>query len=210
MKPEDFIRLIADDATRLYQESGIYASLTIAQACLETGYGKSRPRDKSTGRDSMNLFGVKWTGTGDFVTCKTWEIENGKKVTIDARFRAYSSFYESLKDHQRVLQLPRYKKVREAKSVEEAVMQLHPCGYATDPDYGIKLRAIIRTYNLTQFDKKKEDRNMAPEIANEIIDLYLQAAWHIANEWKDEERKKRIGYLADQLRIASGQESVNK
>ncbi|EJL42490.1 muramidase (flagellum-specific) [Brevibacillus sp. CF112] len=210
MTPKDFIQLIAPDAIKLCQESGIFASLTIAQACLETGYGKHRPRDKKTGRDSFNLFGVKWTGEGDYVTCQTWEVVAGRKQYIDAKFRAYPSLFESLKDHQKVLQLPRYKRVREAKTAEEAVMLLHPCGYATDPEYGIKLRAIIRGYSLTQYDLRKETPNVKPEIANEIIDLYLQAAWHVANEWKDEERTKRIGFLADQLRLASGQEPVNK
>ncbi|WP_367804037.1 glucosaminidase domain-containing protein, partial [Brevibacillus laterosporus] len=85
---------------------------------------------------------------------------------------------------------------------------IHKGGYATDPGYPGKLIGLIEKYGLAKYDK--EEITMKPEVANEIIDVYLQAAWHTANEWNDTTRKKRIGQLADELRIASGQEPQNK
>ena len=82
----------------------------------------------------------------------TWEELNGEKTEIEAQFRAYNSYEESLADHQALLLCPRYVPVRKADSPEEAARQLYKCGYATDPDYANKLISIMRDYRLKQYD----------------------------------------------------------
>jgi hypothetical protein len=152
MQPYDFIGMIADEARELQKVDGIFASVVLAQACLETGYGMSHPVDKYTGQESYNLFGIKGIGSAGSVLCQTWEVYNGIRVIIDAKFRAYHNHFESLQDHNLLLTYPRYAPVRNAKDGAAAAMQLHPCGYATDPDYGTKLVSIQRKFNLYQYD----------------------------------------------------------
>jgi len=152
LNQKEFIAAIVPGAQELQKEFGIFASTTIAQACLETGYGKFLPTDKNTGKASFNLFGVKGTGPAGSVTCKTWEVYNGQKVNIDANFRAYSNYTESLRDHHKVLMANRYIPVRQATTPEEACRQLQKCGYATDPAYPEKLISIINQFGLKQYD----------------------------------------------------------
>ncbi|TKI52919.1 hypothetical protein E8L90_29635 [Brevibacillus antibioticus] len=210
-KQQTFIKLIAEAASQLHQEYGIFASVSIAQACLETGWGKFIPVDHKSGKNSNNLFGVKAFNSwkGDRVTCQTWEVYGGKTVSIISQFRAYSSIYESLRDHHQVLLNPRYLRVRQAKTAEEAAQLLHVCGYATDPQYGDKLVGIINQYNLKQYDYVKEDKKVEKDIANEII-TQLQAMWKVYDHLGMLDKKARMGELADELRIASGQQAMNR
>jgi flagellum-specific peptidoglycan hydrolase FlgJ len=152
---QEFIQMIAPAAQDFQRTSGAFASVTIAQACLETGYGAFIPEDEETGRCSYNLFGVKEFGDGPHVCCSTWEVEGGQRVTIKAKFRAYPSYTESIADHAAFLLQPRYVPVLQAATPLAAANQLHPCGYATDPEYGAKLAWIIQKFNLTQYDLTK-------------------------------------------------------
>lgn len=152
MRPDEFIQMVSSAAKELQLKYGIFASITIAQAALETGWGRFIPVDKESGQFSYNLFGVKGKGPAGSVTCETWEVENGVRFTIDAQFRAYHSFEESLLDHNEVLLLDRYAPVRNAITPEEAAKQIYKCGYATDPDYPKKLVSIIDQFNLKQHD----------------------------------------------------------
>jgi flagellum-specific peptidoglycan hydrolase FlgJ len=169
-----FIESITSDAQRLQKKHGIFASVTIAQACLETGYGKHTPKDKRTGKESYNLFGIKGEGDNGHVTSTTWEVVKGNKVTIDANFRAYKSYYGSLYDHAKVLLNDRYKPVIQAKDGLTAVKQLHPCGYATDHSYGDKLIAIIEQFDLLKCDKiiPKTHTVKPGDTLSEIADKY--------------------------------------
>lgn len=187
-----FIKLIAPHANRLYKESGIFASVTIAQACLETGFGKSTPKDINSGKESFNLFGVKGTGTNGYVESPTWEEVNGKKIKIVAKFRAYNNYFESLRDHMNVLLHPRYERVLKAKCGSEAMNMLNPCGYATDSKYGFKLNRIANLFSLFQYDKVLEVKEVITLDANtqksakEAID-YLAKKGMITNAdyWKE-------------------------
>ncbi len=187
-----FIKLIAPHAQRLHQESGIYASVTIAQACLETGFGKSTPKDINTHKESFNLFGVKGTGTNGYVESWTWEEVNGQKIKIVAKFRAYNNFFESLKDHMQVLMNKRYDRVRNAKTGSDAMNMLHPCGYATDSKYGFKLNRISKLFSLFDYDALPEKKEVIKLDANtqksakEAID-YLAKKGMITNAdyWKE-------------------------
>lgn len=184
VEPLAFIAMIQEDARKLQKSHGIFASVTIAQGCLETGYGKSQPVDKYTGKKSNNLFGVKGTGNNGFVVSSTWEVVNGKKITIDAKFRAYNSYYDSLVDHSQVLMLSRYAPVRNAKDGASAAMQLHPCGYATDPEYGTKLVSIMKKYNLAQYDVPLEKLYAVYQGKKHLGDFYdYTSAYVEAKKW---------------------------
>jgi len=152
MDPKEFIAMIAPSAQTYQQKHGIFASITIAQAALETGWGRFLPVDKYTGQESFNLFGVKGEGPAGFVWCDTQEYENGKMISEEAQFRAYNNWEESIADHSEVLLLERYRPVREATDWRAAAMYLQSCGYATDPNYGAIITRIIDQYALYKFD----------------------------------------------------------
>lgn len=153
MKPDEFIKLIASAAQAYHQQHSIFASITIAQAALETGWGRFIPRDKHTGKESYNLFGVKGIGPAGYVVCDTQEFVGTKMVTVEAKFRAYHNWEESIADHNQVLLSERYRSVREATNYRTAAMYLQTCGYATDPHYGSKLIRIIEEHRLFEYDQ---------------------------------------------------------
>lgn len=151
MNKQDFIDLIKDGTIKGYKEYNILPSLTMAQAILETGWGRY-----SIGN---NIFGIKadknWKGKVKKV--KTSEYVNGKKIYIDAYFKDYNSVYESLEDRFKFLQKPRYKKVVQAKDYKEACKEIKKAGYATDPNYDKKLIQIIEQNKLYEYDNISDD-----------------------------------------------------
>lgn len=152
MSPEEFINIIAPSARHFHQVHGVLASITISQAILETGWGKFIPVDKYTGRNSYNLFGLKGPGPAGSVSSDTMEFRDGRPVTVETEFRAYHSWEESIEDHNSFLLSPRYRPVREASDYREAARSLQSLGYATDPDYSLKLVRIIEEHRLDQHD----------------------------------------------------------
>lgn len=159
MKPDKFIKLLKPDALKIQKEHGIPAAAIIAQAALETGWLKHPIKDKYTGRNSYNLFGIKHHGQGDYVVINTHEYEDGKKIVIEDKFKAYSSYKESILGHMEFLfDNPRYKKTLEADDPREFVRELQKAGYATDPDYAKKLISIMENYDLIKLTNKKEQK----------------------------------------------------
>ncbi|MEW6447962.1 MAG: glucosaminidase domain-containing protein [Bacillota bacterium] len=152
MYTDEFIKKIASAARECHKRTGVFASCIIAQAALESGWGKTVPVDKKTGRSSYNLFGIKGEGPCGYVEIPHPEFENGKKVWRMAKFRCYRSFAECIEDYEKIIMHPRYKPVREACDPDEAAYQLYKCGYATDPAYPEKLISIMRKYNLYIYD----------------------------------------------------------
>ena len=145
--PEKFIDAIAPAAVRCMKHSGVPASVTLAQAILESAWGKSVK--------GMNLFGIKadasWTGPT--VSFPTHEVVNGKPIQIEAKFRAYSSWDGSVEDHAKFLtENPRYKPAFEFKDGPNFARAIAKAGYATDPAYADKLISIMRGRDLTAFD----------------------------------------------------------
>jgi flagellum-specific peptidoglycan hydrolase FlgJ len=130
--------------------TGVLASLTLAQAILESGWGKSR-----LAREGNALFGIKagksWTGPR--MDCKTFEHYDGKRTDIVDAFRAYGSWAESVADHGAFLRgLERYKAVIGERDYKKACKAIHAAGYATDPGYADKLIGLIEQYGLTKYD----------------------------------------------------------
>jgi flagellum-specific peptidoglycan hydrolase FlgJ len=144
-----FIDSIAADAIRNQRETGVPASVTIAQAILESGWGRSE-----LSRQANNFFGIKGTGPAGSVTMRTREVINGSVVYVDAPFRKYHTPQESFADHARLFtQSPRYAEaMRHTHDAFRFAAEIHRAGYATDPEYTNKLHSLMRQYNLTQFD----------------------------------------------------------
>ncbi len=161
---KQFISKILPSAKKTSDMLGIKVSLTLAQAILESGWGKSAIGN--------NLFGIKanssWKGAKKCV--QTTEYVSGKKVIISAYFRDYESIEASILDHAKILTLPRYKPVVLAKDYREACQQVQACGYATDPKYAQKLISLIEKYALNLWDGSDKDIKLSeayPKNGNE-------------------------------------------
>ncbi len=152
MYTDDFIRDIAPLARDCRKRVGIFPSCIIAQAALESGWGRTVPVDEKTGRSSCNLFGIKGEGPAGHIEIPHIEFEKGKKVWRRAKFRCYHDWAECFRDWEDLMMHDRYRPVREARTPDEAAQQLYRCGYATDPAYPQKLMSIMRQYNLYSHD----------------------------------------------------------
>lgn len=146
---ELFISKIVPKAIEANQMYNIKASLTISQAIIESGWGKSGLTKKAN-----NLFGMKWyKGCGyDYAYGLTKEFINGQWISINAKFKKYKSWDDSIDDHTNLLLKDRYKKVLTAKDYLEATQYIKDCGYATSNVYTQTLRNVIVKYNLDKYD----------------------------------------------------------
>ena len=143
--PRDFVNRVWPYAFEASKATGIPAQFMVAQAALETGWGKSEPRH-ANGRPSFNLFGIKagrsWTGA--VVEASTTEIVDGQAQRQVERFRAYNSYAEAFKDYANLLTAnPRYAAVLGSQDAGGFARALQQAGYATDPMYAAKLERII-------------------------------------------------------------------
>lgn len=146
----NFIHTIGEDAKAIADAYGLYPSVMIAQAVLESQSGQS-----GLAVSDHNLFGIKGDYNGASVTMKTWEDDGeGNAYTIDAIFRSYPSVSESLEDYAVLLTTsPYYTGTWRINTVSyhDATAALTGT-YATDTQYGEKLNALIESYGLTVYD----------------------------------------------------------
>ncbi len=144
---EAFQNRLQADAEMASKITGIPAKFMLAQAALETGWGKKEIVTRD-GRSAHNLFGIKATGnwTGKVVEATTIEYINGKPQKRVEKFRAYDSYADAFKDYANLLRSnPRYEKVlASAQDAHGFAYGLQRAGYATDPHYAEKLSRIIR------------------------------------------------------------------
>lgn len=143
-------------------ELAIPVSVVIAQAALESAWGES-----GLTKNANALFGIKAgsTWTGKTYNAKTAEVYDNEIVSIKADFRAYNSFEESIQDHSNfLLNNKRYSKATSATDPIDVCDELQKAGYATDPAYSTKLKALITQYNLREYDKRRasEKNTTAP------------------------------------------------
>ena len=151
---ENFIPMASELAKVSQDKTGMSAALQTAQSILETGFGQSVPVDKYTGLMSNNLFGIKGKGPAGSVTSNTWEVYNGITYRVDADFRAYDNVTTSWADHKEFLKKERYDNLRAVMHDPlQGAWALKTAGYATDPEYPIKLMKLIKQYNLLELDK---------------------------------------------------------
>ena len=143
-----FISLIAPGAVAAQQHYGVPASVTIAQAIEESAWGQS-----SLAARYHNLFGIKGAGPAGSVILPTQEYENGSWVTIDAQFAVYHNDAQSIADHAELLATSGYYIRAMADRAHPDAFANELTGvYATDPDYGANLIALMKLYNLYQYD----------------------------------------------------------
>lgn len=154
----------------------VLPSVTIAQAILESNWGKS-----SLALEANNLFGIKdssdWTGEVYRKTTKEQK-PDGKVYSIEANFRKYESMTESIIDHDKFFvsspwRANNYSRVLRASNYKDQAQALKDCGYATDLNYPSKLIGLVEKYKLDKFDKE-----------NDIMDNNKPSKW-AEKEWEE-------------------------
>lgn len=164
---DQFIKKIGETSREIGQKNGIYSSVMIAQAILESGSGNS----SLASEPNYNLFGIKGKFKDQGVSFQTLEQDKeGSSYQITSEFRKYPSYKESLEDYAKLLKkgisgnADFYKDTwkDQTESYKDATDHLQG-RYATDKQYAEKLNAIIKAYDLTEFDHAKE-KTTGPEI----------------------------------------------
>ncbi|MCH4008933.1 glycoside hydrolase family 73 protein [Companilactobacillus sp.] len=149
-----FIKKVAPEAIELGHQYGVLPSITIGQAILESDWGNSTLASKYN-----NYFGIKGEDPSNTVVLQTREYTDGQWVTINGRFRSYSDYRESMKDHALLLvngttwNSAQYQQVISSKDYIEAAVSLQTDGYATDPGYTTKIIHVIQKYDLMKYDQ---------------------------------------------------------
>lgn len=141
----DFVRSIAGEATISDWAWGVPASITLAQAILESNWGRSAP--------GFNLFGMKGRGPAGSVRRRVVEYHHGRRSRPWADFRAYDDPSQSVRDHGEMVGSKRYyAKAREAGDDVAGFARGLQGSYATDPRYASKLVRMIADLGLGRFD----------------------------------------------------------
>jgi flagellar protein FlgJ len=167
--PQDFVNDIAPVAKRTAERLGVSPVALVAQAALETGWGKHVIHD-GDGGSTNNLFNIKaqYSGwNGESVKVPTLEYREGEAQREMADFRAYNSIEESFADYADFLERnPRY---REALNVGEDpqrfVKELQEAGYATDPHYASKLQQIMH------LDPEQPEQGVGVRAGSEVLKI---------------------------------------
>ena len=140
-----FVEKVWDHAVRAGEKLGVEPRFVVAQAALETGWGRAELR-RADGSASHNLFNIK-TGSawrGEFVELPVTEYAGSRPHTELARFRAYDSYASAFDDYVALLSdSPRYAGVLGQHDAGGFATALADAGYATDPHYAAKLKGII-------------------------------------------------------------------
>lgn len=213
----DFLGLITDYAKQIAAENDLYASVMIAQAALESGWGNST----LSKAPNYNLFGIKGEYNGNSVVKDTLEDDgSGEYYQIQDAFRRYDNYGESLTDYASLLtgdndvnnwRYNFYSGARYSNTNSYQDATAHLTGrYATDTRYGDKLNRIIAENNLTQYDLASSDKpvsvvpstpesNTGSNEAGSIAGTYTVKAgdgfWGIA---------RRFGTTVEALKAANG------
>ncbi|MDR9425130.1 MAG: flagellar assembly peptidoglycan hydrolase FlgJ [Marinobacter sp.] len=148
---QQFVSQLMPFAERVAKDSGIDPKLMVAQAALETGWGSKMIKGDGN-EPSFNLFGIKadsrWSGDSGTIT--TTEFRDGLPMKEQADFRAYPDYEASFRDYVDFLQNnPRYRDVLSSADQPDVFAdKLQEAGYATDPEYGSKIRSIMNRDSL--------------------------------------------------------------
>lgn len=145
---DGFLKKIKPLVIEDMQKSNILASLTAAQAFIESNKGNS-----GLTKNGNNLFGIKGKYNGQSVKMLTTEYYNGQPVKVMADFRKYPSWKESIADHSSMFnRLKRYENLRGLKDYNLACKLVKDDGYATSPTYTQTLLKTIEKYKLHEWD----------------------------------------------------------
>ncbi|KEZ78027.1 flagellar assembly peptidoglycan hydrolase FlgJ [Salinisphaera hydrothermalis] len=147
----DFVQRLEAPAQLAARRTGLSPRLILAQAALETGWGRHEITTDS-GAQSFNVFNIKadgWNGPSTDVT--THEYADGAMQSTKAGFRVYDSYNQAFSDYARLIDSsPRYAAARQAATPEAAARALQNGGYATDPGYADKLVAVMNSIPASQ------------------------------------------------------------
>jgi flagellar protein FlgJ len=141
----NFIRDVWQQAQQAGQQLGVDPVNVVAQAALESNWGRSVPHS-SSGQSSNNLFGIKagssWNGAA--VCASTEEFQNGAAAATTGNFRAYADHSQGFQDYVSMLRSnPRFSgALNSGSDVQTFATALQRGGYATDPDYARKVTAV--------------------------------------------------------------------
>lgn len=192
-----FIERVGALAAADMQASGVLASLTIAQAILESGWGTSELATKANA-----LFGIKADGRwpGKAYSKETKECYDGVSyTTVTALFRAYGSWEESVNDHSDFLVCSaRYAAVIGEKDYRKAAEAIKAAGYATAPDYAEKLVRLIETYGLTTYDGAGEEEHT---MSNSPLVNYTKISPHRTSPRRAAIKKITIHHMAGNISV---------
>ena len=189
---QQYVDQYKDAAIEQMHRYKIPASITLAQALLESGAGTSY-----LAKQANNHFGIK-VGTG-------W---SGPYVTRDddhknERFRKYKNVEESYEDHSQFLLKDRYKRLFDLNPQDYKAWArgLKACGYATNPQYADKLIEIIELYQLHQYDTNTPYRSTSKKSSGSNIDIAEAGSWieRIFKSSKTNKTKKKRTLLAVDL-----------
>lgn len=184
-----FIEIIAENVNKIRKEFGIeIASPIIAQACLESGYGKS---DKAK---FYNFFGLKYRKdrvkchTGYFNASSSEQLEDGSYIPITTDWYSFDGFYNGTKGYFEFTNIDRYKNLKGIKDPKKYLELLKEDGYATSHEYVDKVYNVITKWNLTRFDKEQVVQEQPKEEPKQ--DRY----YRVRKDWNDP--KTQIGAYA--------------
>lgn len=131
---DNFFSRVVDEAIA----SKSLPSVTIAQAAIETGYGKSNKLQN-------NIFGIKGRG----IRATTHEVYKGRWVKINANFQYFPTLKDAFNKHYEIL----HRYGARGYDHEQWINRIVRCGYATDPMYSHKIRFVINKYGLVRLDR---------------------------------------------------------
>lgn len=141
-----FFKALLPAALESERRYGVPASVTLAQAALESGWARSPI-------GGYNIFGIKGSGNAGSATVKTKEFINGRYVTITDKFAKYSNFHDAVMSHGKVYQadykgyqkgLEKYERNKNPYEFIDTVAKT----YATSPTYAKKIKEIMNEYDL--------------------------------------------------------------
>lgn len=136
-RKQRFIDTLMPAAIEVSKQTGIDPRIIVAQAAIETGWGRSAPGN--------NYFGIKSHGKSGGQTFTTHEVIDGKRVKIKDSFRRFTSPADSVMGYgEFIKQNPRYRPLQQARGLDAQLAALQASGYATDPAYSRKVGAVAR------------------------------------------------------------------
>ena len=184
MTEKQWVNFMAPLAVKAMQRYGYRASVLIAQSCQETGYGQT-----DLAQDEIhNVLGMKeellndtWLSIywhGETYSKRTPEWINGKKTYIKDYFRVYASYQDCFFDYCQFMQDAKldngkfkYRDLLNIKDPAELIQGVMQRGYCTDPEYAKSIMAIIRKWNLTQYDYEEAEEEEKMTLTQRLMQM---------------------------------------
>lgn len=150
LQVQQFLNKVIPMCMEDMRKTGILASLSIAQSCIESSYGLS-----GLTVSASNLFGVKGSYNGQSYNCMGFEEIKGKRVNQMITWKKYPSWQESINDHSALfLKYDRYKNLRGCTDYKQACINVRADGYCTSSTYSQLLIEIIESHQLYKYDQQ--------------------------------------------------------